>query len=144
MENFFSSYGVDSRFVKKDDLVYPCNAELISDDFRVACYLIVTARILTKTGNDWKQTAAICGRVEADYRDICFESYGRDASGQSGHQPTKIARLCRLTGAGQRACFFGAGRELAPPPATRTPPVTTPPVRAAASSSPASCATTSR
>jgi hypothetical protein len=112
MENFFSTYGVDSKFVKSDDLVYPCNAELISDDFRVACYLIVTARILAKTGNDWRETARICGSVHTDYRDICFESFGRDASGASNHEPRKIATLCQLTGAGQRACFFGAGREL--------------------------------
>jgi hypothetical protein len=112
MENFFTTYNVQSRFVRDDNLVYPCNAKLISDDYRTACYLIVTARLLTKTGYDWKRTAAICGDVEKRYRPVCFESYGRDASGHSAHVPAQIATLCRLPKVDQRACFFGASREL--------------------------------
>jgi hypothetical protein len=112
MENFFTTYQVKSRFVRDDDLTYPCDAELISDDYRTACYLIVTARVLEQTGYDWRRTAAICDDVQTRYRAVCFESYGRDASGHSSHVPAKIAQKCRLPRVDQRACFFGASREL--------------------------------
>jgi hypothetical protein len=112
MENFFTSYNVKSRFVRDDNLTYPCDAELISDDYRTACYLIVAARLLEKTSFDWARTAAICDEVQTRYRPVCFESYGRDASGHSAHKPAEIAAKCRLPRVDQRACFFGASREL--------------------------------
>jgi hypothetical protein len=112
MENFFTTYNVQSRFVRDDNLVYPCDAKLISDAYRTSCYLIVTARVLAKTGYDWQRTAAICDDVQTRYRPVCFESYGRDASGYSAHMPVRIAALCRLPKVDQRACFFGASREL--------------------------------
>jgi len=112
MENFFSTYGVQSRYLKDSDPIYPCDAKLISDDFRIACYLIVTSRVLDQNGYDWKRTAELCSRADQPYRDICFESYGRDASGKSEHHVPRIAEICRIAGVDQEACFFGAAREL--------------------------------
>lgn len=112
MENFFSTYGVESRWLRASDLLYPCDAKLISDRFRVACYLIVTSRVLEETGYDWKRTVRTCDRVEEPYRSLCFESYGRDASGKSEHRIPRVERLCLLARSGREQCFYGAAREL--------------------------------
>ena len=44
MENYQSSYGVTSRWVKKNDLIYPCNS--VAEKYKFYCYDLVTARIL--------------------------------------------------------------------------------------------------
>ena len=112
MENFFSTYGVESRWLKEDDPIYPCDAKVISEAFRVSCYLIVTSRVLDQNGYDWKQTAALCAQAEGRYRDVCFESYGRDASGKTEHHVGRIVPLCGIARDDHEACFFGAAREL--------------------------------
>ena len=112
MENFFSTYGVKSRWLRRDDLTYPCNAP-VARNFEAPCYLIVTARVLTATGYDWTRTAEICSRVEQPWRGTCFQSYGRDASGVARDQPARLLRLCRRAGAGEPDCIYGAVREIA-------------------------------
>ena len=115
MENFSSSYGVTSKYLRKNDPIYPCN-DKISDPYKVQCYGLVTANLLKTTGYDQKKTAAGCKRSEPEWVGTCFESFGRDVSGIAG-----------------RSAVEGA-RELPPSPATT-------PTRATAST--ASCARSS-
>ena len=62
MENYQSSYGVTSRWVKKNDLIYPCNS--VAEKYKYYCYDLVTARILPKVDYNWKKTAAWCRKSE--------------------------------------------------------------------------------
>jgi len=39
----------------------------------------------------------MCMRVERDFVDECFESFGRDASSRSRRDPRQIADLCAIT-----------------------------------------------
>jgi hypothetical protein len=111
MENISSSYGIESRWVKEDDLVYPCTA--VERRHKLYCYLLVTSRILPETGYDWKETARICADVERDWVDTCFQSYGRDASGVARQDVRKTAGFCRIAGRGEGECLFGAARDMA-------------------------------
>ena len=113
MENFSSSYGVRSRFLRDNDPVYPCHA--VAERHKLYCYLQVTSRLLQTSSYDWPSTARACARVERDWRETCFQSYGRDASG--------VARLDargELVGsAASRSrqwrdeCVYGAVRDIA-------------------------------
>ena len=111
MENISSSYGVRSRWLRDNDLVYPCNA--VKERHKLYCYLMVTSRILQANGYKWKEAARICSRVERNWVGTCFQSYGRDASGFTRQNPAEIDRLCKLTGRrGQSDCIYGAARDV--------------------------------
>jgi hypothetical protein len=94
MENISTSYGVRSRWVRDDDPVYPCNA--IRDQAKRTCYQLVTSRILQVVGVDWERTAEICGSVEQRWVRSCFQSFGRDVSGQTRRNAEEIAEICTL------------------------------------------------
>jgi hypothetical protein len=110
MENISSSYGITSKWVKEDDPVYPCG--VVAEQHKYYCYLMVTSRILELNGYDWKETSQTCQQVEPDWIDICFQSYGRDASGFTRLNATKIVRLCRLAERWQKECIYGAARDM--------------------------------
>jgi hypothetical protein len=112
MENISSSYGFESRWLKDDDLVYPCNARLVQEDFKVYCYLMVTSRILQENGYNWQKTAKTCSGVASAWVATCFQSYGRDASGFTRQNPKRILDLCRIAGAGESDCIYGAARDM--------------------------------
>lgn len=110
MENISSSYGIKSRWLKDDDLIYPCNT--VARRHKVYCYLMVTSRILPAVGYDFRRTAQFCRRSERGWVGTCYESLGRDASGQTRQDPKRIADICRLAGAGEGDCLYGAARDI--------------------------------
>jgi mono/diheme cytochrome c family protein len=110
MENISSSYGVTSRWLKDDDLIYPCNA--VARRHKVYCYLMVTSRILPEVGYDFRKTAALCRKSEPGWVDTCYQSLGRDASGQTRQDPAKIRPLCAYAGSGEGECLYGAARDM--------------------------------
>jgi hypothetical protein len=113
MENFNSSYGVESRFLRDDDPVYPCHA--VAERHKLYCYLQVTDRLLATSGYDWRATARACAGVEPDWRSTCFQSFGRSASGNSRLDATKLLSFCSVPAAARdrRDCVYGAVRDIA-------------------------------
>lgn len=111
MENFNSSYGVKSRYLKDNDPVYPCN--WVQDRHKLYCYLQVTDRLLAATGYDWAATARACTTVEANWRATCFQSYGRSASGISRLDAGRLIGFCNVpTGRWRSECVYGAVRDI--------------------------------
>ncbi len=111
MENFSSSYGVTSKYLRKSDPIYPCNNK-ISDPYKVQCYGLVTANLLRTTGYDQKKTAAGCKRSEPEWVATCFESFGRDVSGIAGRSAAKARTSCSYAGSGEGDCLYGVVREI--------------------------------
>jgi hypothetical protein len=112
MENIASSYGVRSQWIRDDDPVYPC-ADM-AERHKYYCYLMVTSRVNELNGFDWADTARVCAGVERDWVAICFESYGRDASGSTRQNAAQIVRICDLAGrpANVSSCLYGAARDI--------------------------------
>jgi cytochrome c553 len=110
MQNFDTTMGV-SKYLKTSNPIYPCN--IVSEDNKSYCYLIVTARILAVDHYNWKKTASWCRRSERDWVATCFESYGRDASGFTTYHAAKTVRLCRLAGRNMGDCMDGASWDYA-------------------------------
>lgn len=112
MENIASSYGVRSQWIRDDDPVYPC--EDMEERHKYYCYLMVTSRVNELNGFDWADTARVCAGVERDWVAICFESYGRDASGSTRQDAAEIVRICGLAGrpAHTESCLYGAARDI--------------------------------
>jgi hypothetical protein len=105
MENFFTSYGVESPWVRENDPVYPCNSVAEAD--KQPCYQLVTSRVLRVVGVDWQRTAEICASVERRWVRSCFESYGRDASGQTHRDADEVLDICAVARpyGGERPCI---------------------------------------
>jgi mono/diheme cytochrome c family protein len=110
MENLSSSFGLKSRWVREDNLLYPCN--IVGKQDKLYCYLLVTSRILPEVGWDWKKAADWCRRSEKEFVDICFQSYGRDASGTAVQDPVKAKGFCAQADSGENECIFGAARDI--------------------------------
>jgi hypothetical protein len=95
MENISTSYGVRSRWVRDDDPIFPCDA--VREGAQRTCYQVVTSRILQVYGIDWERTAKACGSLERRWIRACFQSFGRDVSGQTQRDPEQISAVCEVT-----------------------------------------------
>ncbi len=109
MENSNTSYGTESSWLKDDDLIYPCNT--VAEKHKYACYQLVTARFRLVT-TDWTAIAKECRKSERDWVPVCFESMGRDVSGDAGNDIREAARLCRFAGRDTGDCLYGVSREI--------------------------------
>jgi len=113
MENQQSSYGARSTWLKEDDLLYPCDSDVVRDQDKLYCYLLATSYVLPKVGGDWAKVAGWCRKADRAYVATCFQSLGRDASGSSRQQPAGILRICRHARPDQEGeCLFGAARDI--------------------------------
>jgi mono/diheme cytochrome c family protein len=110
MENFNASYGVTSKYLRKNDPIYPCND--VARRHKLYCYLLVTANILRVENYDLAKTADACRRSEKAWIETCYESFGRDASGIAGKSIPKALHSCRLAKANEGDCLYGVAREI--------------------------------
>jgi hypothetical protein len=110
MENFNSSYGVTSKYLRKDDPIYPCNS--VAKRHKLYCYLLVTANILRMTNYDQEKTADACRLSEPAWVGTCYESFGRDVSGIAGTNAHKALASCRLAKSNEGDCLYGVSREI--------------------------------
>jgi mono/diheme cytochrome c family protein len=110
MENLSSSYGVKSKWLRDNDLIYPCNA--VAERHKVYCYLMVTSRILPTVGYDFAKTSKICRKSDRNWIPTCFQSLGRDASGHSRQNPDQILKYCATAGNMMSDCIYGAARDM--------------------------------
>jgi hypothetical protein len=112
MENISTSYGVKSRWIKDSDPVYPC--DVVDENDKLYCYLMVTSHILRVDKWDWEKTAQTCAKVEKGWVDTCFQSFGRDASGSSRQDPDRIKELCAVARpyGGEADCISAAAKDM--------------------------------
>ncbi|MBA2359557.1 MAG: cytochrome c [Actinobacteria bacterium] len=110
MENVSSSYGIKSKWLRDNDLIYPCN--FVKERHKLYCYLMATSRILAANGYDWKKTVATCHESDEGWVATCMQSLGRDASGTTRQNTTRILEICSLAKGMARECVYGAARDI--------------------------------
>ena len=108
MQNVVSAQeGHTAATFKADDLVYPCNA--VPDKYKDECFGMQTSYILWQSDQDLAKGFSICDTVETDFADDCYQSMGRDISGNSLLDPQKVVEGCALGAAPLREhCIVGA------------------------------------
>ena len=110
MENVVSAQQGIRTDLRTDDLIYPCN--VIGDDYVDECFAMQTSWMLYNLGyadENFAEAFAICDTVQTDMVDNCYRSMGRDISGSSLLEVSRIVRLCSLGDPGyQEECFVGA------------------------------------
>ncbi len=110
MENYQSSYGVKSRWLRNNDLLYPCDA--VNERYKFYCYDMVTARILPKVNYNWAKASKVCRTSEKGWVRICFQSMGRDASGYTRLDARRILDICRKAGNMAAECVYSAAEDM--------------------------------
>lgn len=113
MENIMiESRGGISNYLKADDPLYPCDA--VGDEYKQSCYLMQTSHMLTATNGDFAKVFTLCSTVEGPYKDTCYQSLGRDASGRTTSDPEKTRAYCMLgeTLEARENCIIGAVKDF--------------------------------
>ena len=110
MENVVSAQQGVQTDLRTDDLIYPCN--VIGDDYVDECFAMQTSWMLYNLGyedENFAEAFAICDTVQEEMIDNCYRSMGRDISGSSLLEVSRIVRLCSLGDpAYQEECYIGA------------------------------------
>ena len=110
MENIQSSYGVRSRWLRSNDLIYPCNS--VADRDRYYCYDLLPGRVLQAVDWNFGKAAGWCRKVERKWKWACFQGLGREASGFTRLDPDRIIGICRRAGDMMRECLIGASKDM--------------------------------
>jgi hypothetical protein len=101
-----------SKYLKEDQPMYPCTA--VDHQYKDQCYLMQTSYALQTVGYDFGQVFGMCDQVEAEFRDTCYTSLGRDASGNSISDVDRTRTTCLLgkTEEAQKYCVHGAAMDF--------------------------------
>jgi hypothetical protein len=113
MENFITSYGGQSPWVRDDDPLYPCN--WVAEQDKLTCYQQATTRIVRVVGSDWTKIARTCAEAEPAWVITCFGSYGQHASVVANHAPQQILPACAVARSfgGEEECLRYAAMDMA-------------------------------
>jgi len=113
MENFITSYGGQSPYVRDDDPLYPC--DWVAEIDKYTCYQQATTRIIRVVGLDWDKIAAICAQAERKWITTCFGSFGQNVSVNNSRDPDKIIPTCAVARkyGGERECIRYAAMDIA-------------------------------
>jgi hypothetical protein len=113
MENFVTSYGGQSPYVRNDDPLYPC--DWVAEIDKYTCYQQATTRIVRVVGLDWEKIARICASAEKGWISTCFGSFGQNASVQSSRNPDEIVQTCAIARSygGELECVRYAAMDIA-------------------------------
>ncbi len=116
MENVVASLAENksthvSKYVN-DDPQYPCS--IVEDKYKWDCYFFQTARMKEIFNNDFRKVAEACADAPEAYQRNCFESMGRDISGNTIMNVDKSIELCQSAPPkGPRiACLKGAVQDM--------------------------------
>lgn len=101
MENIIVSEGngvVPAHQTKwvSSDPYFPCSGVNQEERLQIQCYLMQTSRMLNMFGYDFKKVSQTCQGAPSNMKSTCFQSMGRDASGQTLRDPLKTESICKL------------------------------------------------
>lgn len=114
MQNVMAALDPDNHtdYLKNDQPMYPCTA--IDTRYKEQCYLMQTSQALRLANYDFAMIFGECSRVDADYITTCYQSLGRDASGNSNSDATQTKATCMLGSdyTAQSNCLIGAVKDF--------------------------------
>jgi hypothetical protein len=120
-----------SKYLKADEPFYPCTE--VKTEYKSPCYARQTNYVLKKQGDDFAKVFELCGKVEDDFRPICYVGLGNNAvirstrdgttegvqadegdQANGGNQTEFIRGVCMLgqETEAQSRCFAGVVRQL--------------------------------
>jgi hypothetical protein len=93
--------------VRPDDPLYPCNT--VADKYRPECYQMQTSIVLWLNGTDYAGAFRTCETAPSEYVATCYQSLGRDISGNTLRNTEQSLQLCGLGAIPYKPhCYVGA------------------------------------
>ncbi len=80
--------------LKAEDPHYPCST--VEQKYLSACYLMQSSAILMLNGYNFADAFKICDGAPANFISICYQSMGRDVSGNTQRNTESSIKLCLL------------------------------------------------
>jgi hypothetical protein len=101
-----------SKYLKTDQPMYPCTA--VGYKYKYQCYLMQTSYALQTVSYDFSKVFTMCDNVEPEFRDTCFMSLGRDASGNSISDVDRTKTTCLIDASDEarKYCIEGAVKDF--------------------------------
>lgn len=101
-----------TKYLKPEDPLYPCDA--VDEQYKGQCYLMQTSYMLRVKGGDFSEVFSLCRSVPAPNDKICYQSLGRDASGQTMSDPERTKEKCLLgkDDIAETNCVIGAVKDF--------------------------------
>jgi hypothetical protein len=75
-----------SKYLKADQPFYPCTE--VKTEYKSPCYARQTNYVLKKQGEDFAKVFDLCGKVEEDFRPVCYVGLGNNAVIRSTREGT--------------------------------------------------------
>jgi hypothetical protein len=98
MENIWGVHGgkpSEKRWVKPDDIYYPCNDERIPERYLSGCWANQATLIYQYYQGNLKKTAEACdGVADETYRDTCYDNLARQIHPLTQGQKERVMSLC--------------------------------------------------
>jgi hypothetical protein len=114
MENVMASFNSfhNTKYLRADQPMYPCNA--VETTYKNSCYFNQTSYALKVVNYDFSKVFSLCKQAEQLYHATCYQSLGRDASGNSQSDITKTRQTCMLGSdyEAQSNCIIGAVKDI--------------------------------
>ena len=113
MENIMAdSRNHVTKYLKPDNPLYPC--DISPEKYKDECYKMQTSYMLRLNNYDFKQTFNLCRQAEPEYRELCYQSLGRDASGLTISNLYRTKEICFLgeTKEQKLNCIIGAAKDF--------------------------------
>ena len=94
MENVMAAFNPSSstKYLKADQPLYPCTD--VEAKYKEECYKMQTSYALTVQDNGFAGVFDLCKGVDDEYRTTCYQSLGRDASGQTVSDVDNTRDIC--------------------------------------------------
>lgn len=96
MENIMAANNPShpTKYLDADRPLYPCTD--VETEYKEQCYIMQTSFALQTQDGDFGKVFGLCGEAEEDYRETCYQSLGRDASGNSASDLATTRDTCMM------------------------------------------------
>lgn len=104
MANTFIGWGVENKYLKSDDPIFPC--QTISDEYKVYCYWRNISINVFNTNSKIPE-------VDDKFKNILWNGLGREYDGRIDSNYEEIIKFCSSsTPENNLECLLGAGRHM--------------------------------
>ncbi|MEK6968417.1 MAG: hypothetical protein AABX51_07355 [Nanoarchaeota archaeon] len=101
-----------TKYLIPDQPLYPCSA--VKKKYKSICFLMQTSYMLKIANYNYSRVFEYCGAAGGPYIDYCYQSLGRDASGNSVSDVERTRTTCMLgkNYRQQSNCVIGAVKDF--------------------------------
>ena len=84
------------KLVDPADPLYPCS--VLDKRYLTSCYMAQTSVMLNFNRGDFADAARSCDKIDTEFRPVCYQSLGRDASSYTLQDIKRAAAICSSSG----------------------------------------------